>query len=161
MLAETLTSERERFHRPSVWTLPPPATIDDATPEALAERFYHLLDRSDLEIERALRDFVQVEDELPEARRYEAALARLRAWLQLDAEDARIIAGAYERAVQSFPEQFEQRRIDAERAAVLNGMTFAEFCELAPLLPWLRDTSGLEQLLEDDPEDQPALVTAA
>src|SRR5437773_912549 len=69
--------------------------------ESLADRFYDLLTLPSDDLERTLSRFIRSEDELPDAVRYQAVLGRLRAWLELDNEDARVIAGAYERAIKT------------------------------------------------------------
>lgn len=114
--------------------------------DTLAERFYSMLVLDSDTLERALVPFIQAEHELPEPARYEATLARLRAWLELDDEDARVIAGAYERAIAGFPTDYHGRRLEAERAVMMNALTFGEFRRLAGILPWLRSTEWMDAL---------------
>ena len=142
MVSQMAPSIRERAAERPTWGA---TQLDDS----LAERFYSFLALPDGELERALAHFIRTEDELPAPARYEAALGRLRAWLELDREDARIIARAYDRALAALPSGFAERRLEAERAVIMNGMTFAEFRALADFLPWLR---APEYLVPDTPE---------
>src|SRR5690606_38855243 len=92
--------------------------------DSLAERFYHMLALPSDRLEASLRQMIQAEHELPDAARYPAVLERLRAWLDLDAEDARIIARAWDQAIATFPDAYASRGIEAERAVILNGLSF-------------------------------------
>jgi hypothetical protein len=116
-----------------------------ARPPSLADRFYDLLALSTRELDRSLEQFVAQEHELEEPARHIAVRDRLRAWLDLDDEDARIIAGAYERASAGFPPAYHARRVETERAVIMNAFTFDEFLRLASILPWLRDGSAISR----------------
>jgi hypothetical protein len=105
---------------------------------SLADRFYALLALPDRALERALGRVIEAEHELPPSSRREATLTRLRAWLDLNPEDQRVIANAYERATAVLPATYADSREEAERAVILNACTFAEFRRLAALLSWLR-----------------------
>jgi len=66
----------------------------------LAERFYSLLALPDDALVERLAGHVRSEHELSEPARYEAVLARLQAWLELDPEDRIVFARAWERALE-------------------------------------------------------------
>ena len=151
MVTETMPNVRERS------SIPAETAYRD---ESLAERFYALLSLPDDRLEAALAEFVRAEDELPEPARYEATLARLRAWLELDREDAFVLARAYERATASFTADFAARRIEAERAVIMNGMSFDEFRALAGILPWLRRPEYLVPALDACEAPAAALAVA-
>ncbi len=106
-------------------------------PDTLADRYYDLLALPTDDLDRETARMLQAEHELPAPIRYEATLARLWAWLALDPEDARIIAGSFERATAALPSEYRSRRIESERAVLMNALTYAEFRRLANLLPWL------------------------
>jgi hypothetical protein len=108
-------------------------------PPSLADRFYDLLALSTRDLDRALERFVAGEQELAEPERYEAVRDRLCAWLDLDDEDARILAAAFERASAAFPTEYRARRVEAERAVIMNALSFQDFVRLSSILPWLRD----------------------
>ena len=96
--------------------------------------------------------FIRAEHELPEPARYEAILARLQAWLDLDSEDRLIVARAFEGALETLPREYLDRCREAERAVIMNALTFQDFRTLAASLPWLRgaELGGLAgELLTD------------
>lgn len=112
-----------------------------------ADRYYDLLALNASDLERALVAEIEREHAQPEAERYRLALARLTAWLELDHEDARILAAAWERALEAQGESVRRGAVESERGAILNGMSFESFQRLSRILPWLRDdvaTSNLE-----------------
>jgi hypothetical protein len=105
--------------------------------EALADRFYELLALPTDALDREIARLVEAEHPLPESLRYEATLARLRAWLALDPEEARIVAQSWDRAIAVLPTEYRARRVESERAVLLNALTCDEFRRLAALLQWL------------------------
>ena len=126
--------------------------------DALAGRFYALLTLPNDALERALGRVIQAEHELPEPARYEAALSRVRAWLALDPEDQRVVANAYEHAIAAFPAEYANRRQEAERAVIMNSLTFAQFRTLAGFLPWLQQP---QYLAPGDDARPPAAMAVA
>lgn len=136
MVSETVRSDPGR--------LAPLAWADSARDDTLADELHHLLVLRMPELERVLRSRIQAEDALPEDARHAAVLARLRAWLRLDREDARVIAGAWDAALETFPSGYAARCIDVERAVMLNGMGRSEFQALSDFVPWLTGRRGLE-----------------
>jgi hypothetical protein len=106
-------------------------------PETLADRFYDLLALPTDALDREMTRVLEAEHELPDPLRYEATLSRLRAWLALDSEDARILAASCDRAIATLPPEYRWRRIESERAVLMNALSYAEFRRLADFLPWL------------------------
>ena len=106
-------------------------------------------------MEQRLEDRIRFEHRLPEPERYLAALLRLEAWLDLAVEDARVLAQAYDRALDGLPPEYRMSSEDAERAAVYNGLSFSDFRALAGIVPWFgREAQAL------DPPDVLAAVAA-
>jgi hypothetical protein len=124
---------------------------------SLTDRLYALLTLPDGGLEQALSRVIQTEHELAAPGRYEATLNRLRAWLELDPEDQRVVANAYERATAELPAAYADSREEAERAVILNACTFAEFRRLAELLSWLRQP----QYAAPHDDSRPPLAVAA
>ena len=102
----------------------------------LADEYFELLGLPGEALERELATIARHECELPEPMRYEAARTRLRAWLELDREERRIIGRSFTRAVEQLSHAERAALAEAERGAVTNGMSFREFRELAPALAW-------------------------
>lgn len=132
----------------SITTIPRPASL-------LAGRFYSLLALPDDLLVEGLTKHIRTEHELSEPARYEAVLARLQAWLELDAEDRIVIGRAWERALDGLPLEYRARCREAERAVMMNGLTFGDFRALAATLPWLRQRDYLSAIVE---EPAPALA---
>ncbi|MGE3411940.1 MAG: hypothetical protein AB7L91_06920 [Dehalococcoidia bacterium] len=135
--------------RATITTIPWPASL-------LAGRFHALLALSDERLVEALTRHIQAEHELSDSARDEAVLARLQAWLELDAEDRLVLARAWERALDGFPAEYRARCREAERAVLMNGLTFGDFRALARALPWLRRRDYLDAFA-----DEPAPAEAA
>lgn len=94
------------------------------------------------------RQELLAEMRLPDEQRREVVYRRLTAWLDLDKEDAHILARAYDGAAAELPEELQRRRLEAERDAILNGLSFTDFQRLARLLPWLNAEQGLAIMAE-------------
>ncbi|GMU40245.1 MAG: hypothetical protein AMXMBFR23_11110 [Chloroflexota bacterium] len=120
----------------TVWT--------DHTPDRAAARHYEALLalRADELRDRAARELA-AEARLSDLDRRQAAHRRLTAWLTLDAEDARILARAYDEAAASLDREAARARFEAERDAILHGLRFEEFTRLVEFVPWLRSHLGL------------------
>lgn len=115
----------------------------------LIDRYHHLLTRPDGELCDALATMIRAEQALPEADRYAVTFARLRAWLAMDREDARIIARTFDEAMERFSEEQREQRVATERAVILNGLRFAEFRALCGIVPWLRSEESLQMLFPE------------
>lgn len=86
------------------------------------------------------------ENALPEGARRAAAHQRLAAWLDLDPEDARILARVYDEASAALDPEIARGRYEAECDAILHGFRFNQFTRLADFVPWLKSSLGLELL---------------
>ncbi len=117
----------------------------------------HVLHRSEIERERyegllalptrELRQYaaqeIRAELDLPLDAQREAIHARLAAWLEMDAEDARILARIWDEAAAVLPTEDAHRRFEAERDATLHGFRFQDFVRLAEFMPWMRSRLAL------------------
>ncbi len=114
------------------------------TPDAAAARHYEamLALRTDELRHRAARELA-AEARLSDLDRRQAAHGRLTAWLALDAEDARILARAYDEAAATLDREAARARFEAERDAILHGLRFDEFTRLVEFVPWLRSHLGV------------------
>jgi hypothetical protein len=127
---------RERAPRRDGGYSPPPS--NDTIGATLADQLHDLLALPEAALEHAMAERIRREDEMDEDARHRSTAERLHAWLELDPEEARIIARVFERASARLDSQVQARRIETERAVILNGMRFGEFRALAPLIGWLR-----------------------
>lgn len=116
----------------SITTIPRPGSL-------LAGRFYSLLALPERGLVEGLTRQVRSEHKLSEPARHEAVLARLQAWLELDSEDRIVIARAWEQVLDELPFEYRARCREAERAVLMNGITFGDFRLLSRALPWLRE----------------------
>src|SRR5581483_10595778 len=131
-MEQTLTLKRPiRLHVPA-------PRLED---EAQRHWFEDVLVLPDDRLVEALRRHVQAEYDLPADERRRAVVARLRAWLEIG-ERARRLVDCYEKASASLPVHVERARLEAERDAVMNGLSYAEFLRLAEIVPWLRTWGG-------------------
>ncbi len=118
----------------------------------LAERYHNLLGLPDAQLQRRLMDLIEAEDALPEPQRYAAARDRLLAWLRLGADERQIISDAYERALASLPPDFTGRRLEAEHSAIVNGLRFEEFLDLASFVPWIHGEAERVSMIDASAE---------
>lgn len=124
----------------------------DATPRGI-----HVIRHVDLERERyeeflalptdELRaravEEIRAELALSPDRRREAVHTRLSAWLDMDPEDARIIARIWDEAAATFPADDARRRFEAECDAMLHGFRFDAFTRFTEFMPWVQSRYGL------------------
>jgi hypothetical protein len=122
--------------------VPVPAIQIAGDEQALADRYYELLALGPEELERELAQIASTEHSLPEPLRYGEVRARLLAWLQLSPEDRRILARSFERALGTLPAEVAETRREAERAVVLNSLSYTEFEQLAGVLDWCADEAA-------------------
>lgn len=80
---------------------------------------------------------------LPSDRQREAIHTRLSAWLEMDPEDARIIARVWDEAASELLSDEARRRFEAECDAMLHGFAFEDFTQLARIMPWVGSQFGL------------------
>ena len=110
---------------------------------ALRHRYhdYTALPGRDL-IGRAREELLD-EAALVDDRQREAVYRRLSAWLDLDPEDARIVARAFDDATAALSPDLARHRLEVERDAMLHGFAFADFRRLADFIPWLSTDEGI------------------
>lgn len=114
----------------------------------MGEAFYEALALPPIELRRAMRALARLEGSSTPDRLHERALQRLRALMQLDAEQARVIARAFDDAFLDLPDGWQERNREAELGAILNGLDGRSFGALAGIVPSLRDRFGEGWLLE-------------
>ena len=114
----------------------------------LGAAFYEALALPPIELRQAMRALARLEGGATPDRLHERALLRLRALLQLDAEQARVIARAFDDAFLDLPEGWRERNREAELGAILNGLDGRSFSALAGIVPSLRDRFDGDWLLE-------------
>lgn len=117
---------------------PASATAPVAADLSLAEQLHELLALPEAALEHAMAARILRENDLDEDARHRATYERFRAWLELDPEDARVIARAFERADSRLDSAVRERRIETERAVILNGLSVRQVRSLTPLIDWLR-----------------------
>ncbi|TAJ21742.1 MAG: hypothetical protein EPO65_00810 [Dehalococcoidia bacterium] len=130
---------------------PAPASVGELRllPHHMLHQHYrNLLTLSPDDLDARLREEVAAEVRLPADQRREVAYRRLSAWLDMDGEDARILSRAYDRAATGLSEELSRRRLEAERDAILNGLTFHDFRRLARFVPWLNAEQGVVLMAE-------------
>lgn len=108
-----------------------------------AERYGELLYLPTDTLRRHAVAELRAEAALPPDQRRAAARARLAAWLELDGEETRVLARVYDEAARTLPRDDLESWLEAERDAMLHGLSFSEFTRLADMVPWLRSRLGL------------------
>jgi hypothetical protein len=138
--------------RPDVNTTPLSYEAREGAVERIAphridrERYEQWLLLPTDELERVARREIERELSLSEDGLREAAYRRLTTWLDMDREDARILARVWDEAATVLPVDQARRRMEAEGDAALRGLTFREFTRLAGLVPWMNSHFGLATL---------------
>jgi hypothetical protein len=134
----------------SYTSMPASASAPAAADPTLADQLHELLALPAGALEHAMAARILRENDLEEDARHRATHERLCAWLELDPEDARIIARAFEQAISRLDSAVRERRVETERAVILNGMSVRQFRYLAPLIDWLRRPPFHPEVICDD-----------
>lgn len=108
-----------------------------------SERYLEWLSLPPDALRQVVADELAAEAALDPQERRIAAMRRLTAWLELDAEDARILARVHDEAAAALPSEAARARYEAERNAILHGLRFDEFTRLVEMVPWLKSSLGL------------------
>lgn len=135
--------------------------------EAMTERMRRLAAVDDAERTRELEAMVLAEYALPEADLRDFTLSRLRAWLQLHAQDpgqSHALASAYRAVFQRVPADIALRRASVVQSVAREDLTAEELTELDELIPDVlepvahakKESTPTSRLLEQ----QPVAVTA-
>ena len=130
--------------------------FDAADHLELASAFYDAESLAPIDLRRAMRALARREGAASIDDRNAAALLRLRAWLALDVEEARVIARAFDDAFLDLPEGWRERSREIEFSVIVNALHAREFRQLARILPWLREQSSSSWLLDHLPDENPA-----
>ena len=130
--------------------------FDAADHLELASAFYDAQSLAPIDLRRAMRALARREGAAVIDDRNAAALMRLRAWLALDVEEARVIARAFDDAFLDLPAGWRERSREIEFSVIINGLHAREFRQLARILPWLREESSGGWLLDHLPDEDPA-----
>jgi hypothetical protein len=120
-----------------------PGLEDDTSP---SDRYLDMLELNKADLRRRALAELRAECLMSSDARREAARRRLTAWLELDPEEARVLARAYDEASAALDRESARSRLEAERDAILHGLRFDQFTRLVDLVPWLRSRLGLVML---------------
>ncbi|MCY3569122.1 MAG: hypothetical protein OXH38_10875 [Chloroflexi bacterium] len=113
-----------------------------------------------IELRRVMRALARREGAASIDLAHELSVRRLRALLNLDVEDARVAARAFEDAHIDLPREWRERNREIEFSAIKNALHPREFIALTDILPWLRDHDGTQWLLNQLPEGDAAELAA-
>ena len=130
-------------------------SFDAADHLELAAAFYEAEGLAPVELRRVMRALARREGTASIDDRTRAAQLRLRAWLALDVEEARVVARAFDDAFLDLPEGWRERSREIEFSVILNALHAREFHRLARVLPWLRDREAAGWLLDHLPDEDP------
>ncbi len=126
----------------------------------LAAAFYDADGLSPIELRRVMRALARREGAADRDSRSRAVQLRLRAYLALEVEEARVAARAFDDAFLDLPADWRERSREVELAVILNALHAREFARLTRVLPWLRERSAGAWLLDRLPDDDPAAALA-
>ena len=118
----------------------------------LAGAFYDALALPPTQLRRAMRSLARRAGAAEIDTRHQLTLTRLRALLQFDPEEARVLARAFDDAYLDLPPHWRESAREAELGAMINALTPREFHQLTRILPWLRDDSASSWLLDHLPD---------
>ena len=128
----------------------------------LAAALYDATALPPIELRRVMRALARREGAASMDVAHELAARRLRAYLRLDVEEARIAARAFVDAHIDLPSEWSERSREIEFDVIKNALHLREFSALTEILPWLRDHEAANWLLEQLPEgDEAELVAEA
>jgi len=126
----------------------------------LADALYDATALPPIELRRIMRALARREGSASIETAHELAARRLRAYLRLEVEEARIAARAYVDAFIDLPVEWGDRNREVEFDVIKNALHLREFAELTEILPWLRDHDGASWLMERLPEFDDAELVA-
>jgi len=121
---------------------------DAADHMQLAAALYDATALPPVELRRVMRALARREGAASVADAHELAARRLRAYLRLDVEEARIAARAFADAHVDLPSEWAERSRQIEFAVIKNALHLREFFALTEILPWLRENDAANWLLE-------------
>ena len=131
--------------------------LNDATDHLeLAAALYDAAALPPIELRRVMRAVARREGGAGRDAAHELAARRLRAFLQLDVEDARVAARAFADAHIDLPDEWRKRNREIEFDVIKNALHMREFIALTDILPWLKDHEGVDWLVNYLPEGDAA-----
>lgn len=113
-----------------------------------------------IELRRVMRALARREGAASVELAHELVARRLRAYLQLDVEEARIAARAFVDAHIDLPADWIERNREIEFDVIKNALHLREFSALTEILPWLRDHNAADWLLQHVPEGDDGEIIA-
>ncbi len=125
---------------------------DAADHVELASVLYDATALPPIELRRVMRAMARREGGASVETAHELATTRLRAFLRLDVEDARVAARAFADAHIDLPDPWRERNREIEFSAIKNALHLREFVALTEIVPWLRDHEGAQWMLDRVPE---------
>ena len=134
--------------------------FDAADQLELSRSFFDATSLSPIELRRVMRALARREGAADMDGRSRAAQLRLRAYLALEVEPARVIARAFDDAFIDLPEDWRERSREVELSVIVNALHAREFNRLTRVLPWLRDRTSGAWLLDHLPDEDPAAALA-
>ncbi len=114
----------------------------------LAAALYDATALPPIELRRVMRALARREGAATMEVGHELVARRLRAYLRLDVEEARIAARAFVDAHIDLPAEWGERNRDIEFDVIKNALHLREFSALTEILPWLRDHDAANWLLD-------------
>ena len=126
----------------------------------LAAALYDATALPPIELRRVMRAVARREGAATLALAHELAVRRLRAFLRLGVEEARIAARAFADAHIDLPAEWGERNREIEFDVIKNALHMREFDSLTKILPWLHDHDASDWLLEHLAEGDDAEIIA-
>lgn len=126
----------------------------------LAAALYDATALPPIELRRVMRALARREGAASVELAHELVARRLRAYLGLDVEEARIAARAFVDAHIDLPAEWVERNREIEFDVIKNALHMREFSALTDVLPWLRDRDAADWLLQHVPEGDDAEIIA-
>ena len=131
--------------------------LNDATDHLeLAATLYDATALPPIELRRVMRAMARREGAASRELAHELVVRRLRALLQLNLEDARVAARAFDDAHIDLPEEWRERNREIEFDVIKNALHVREFIALTHVLPWLTDHEAIDWLADHLPEGDAA-----
>ena len=143
-MVTTVLERPAAFGQDNARTYPTNNTIQVIRPAEVERRRYEeYLALPTAVLRQRAAEEIRGELALPTDRQREAIHTRLSAWLEMDPEDARIIARVWDEGAAQLPTDEARRRFEAECDAMLHGFAFDDFTRLARFMPWINSHFGL------------------
>ena len=114
----------------------------------LAAALYDATALPPIELRRVMRALARREGAATMDIAHELVARRLRAYVRLNIEEARIAARAFVDAHIDLPTEWGERNREIELNVIKNALHLREFSALTGILPWLRDHHEMGWLLE-------------